>query len=134
MLEKLGVAKGHIDLEDIDLEGVIQEAMNARRDTVHMANAWLTTVSNMFDWAMQEQTDPETGRLFRLDSNPCEFVKRLKAPKKGHDDLDEEEDGHPTFSTMTWPRSRPPTRTAAGSACGTRCCSAPGFGWATRPA
>ena len=53
MLEKLGVEKGHIDFEDIDLEGVIQEAMNARRETVHMANAWLTTVSNMFDWATQ---------------------------------------------------------------------------------
>jgi hypothetical protein len=94
MLEKLGVAKGHINIGDID-RSVIQEAMNDRRETVHMANAWLTTVSNMFDWAMQEQTGPETGRPFRLHSNPCEFVKRFKAPKK--DDLDDTEDGHPTF-------------------------------------
>jgi hypothetical protein len=61
-----------------------------------MANAWLTTVSNMFDWAMQERTDPATGRPFRLDSNPCEFVKRFQPLKK--DDLDDEEDGHPTFT------------------------------------
>jgi integrase len=95
MLEKLGAEKGQVDIEDID-RSVIQEAMNARRETVHMANAWLTTVSNMFDWAMQEQTDPATGRPFRLDSNPCEFVKRFQPPKK--DDLDAEEDGHPTFT------------------------------------
>src|ERR1700722_9926799 len=95
MLEKLGAEKGQVDIEDID-RSVIQEAMNARRETVHMANAWLTTVSNMFDWAMQERTDPATGRPFRLDSNPCEFVKRFQPLKK--DDLDDEEDGHPTFT------------------------------------
>jgi integrase len=95
MLEKLGAAKGEVAIEDID-RGVIQEAMNARRETVHMANAWLTTVSHMFDWAMQEQTDPATGRSFRLDGNPCEFVKRFQPPKKN--DLDDEEDGHPTWS------------------------------------
>ena len=96
MLEKLGTEKGQVDIEDID-RNAIQEAMNARRETPHMANAWLGTVSGMFDWAMQEQTDPATGRPFRLDSNPCEFVKRFPPPKK--DDLDDEgEDGHPTWS------------------------------------
>ena len=97
MLEKLGQAKGDIDLEDIT-RSVIQDSMNARRETVHMANAWLTTVSNMFDWATKEdQQDPLTGKSTPiLGANPCEFVKRFPAPKK--DDLDEEEDGHPTWS------------------------------------
>ena len=97
MLEKLAVAKGTIDIEVID-RSVIQDSMNARRETVHMANAWLTTVSNMFDWATKEdQPDPLTGKSAPiLDENPCALVKRFPAPKK--DDLDEEEDGHPTFS------------------------------------
>ena len=96
MLEKLGAEKGQIDIGDVD-RNVIQEAMNTRRETPHMANAWLTTLNNMFDWAMQEQTDPATGRPFRLDSNPCEFVKRFPPPKE--DDLDDEgEDGHATWS------------------------------------
>jgi integrase len=97
MLEKLAVAKGAIDIEDIT-RSVIQDSMNARRETVHMANAWLTTVSNMFDWATKEHlTDPETGRSAAiLAENPAAVVKRFQPPKK--DDLDDEEDGHPTFT------------------------------------
>jgi integrase len=97
MLEKLAVAHGSADILAID-RVVIQDSMNARRATVHMANAWLTTVSNMFDWATQEQlTDPVTGDSDPiLPANPCELVKRFPAPRK--DDLDEEEDGHPTFT------------------------------------
>jgi hypothetical protein len=113
MLEKLGAEKGQVDIEDID-RNVIQEAINARRETPHMANAWLGTVSGMFDWAMQEQTDPATGRSFRVDSNPCEFVKRFPPPKK--DDLDDE--GRMVTRhgrTRIWTRSRPPIRTARAS-------------------
>jgi hypothetical protein len=97
MLEKLGAEKGHLDIEDIT-RSVIQDSMNARRETPHMANAWLTTVSNMFDWATKEhQTDPATGEsLPILEANPCEFVKRFPPPKT--DDPDDEEDGHPTFT------------------------------------
>jgi hypothetical protein len=96
MLEKLAVSKGQVDIEDIT-RSVIQDSMNARRETVHMANAWLTTVSNMFDWATKEdQPDPLTGKSVPiLEENPCALVKRFQAPKK--DDLDEES-GHPTFS------------------------------------
>jgi integrase len=98
MLEKLAMAHGSTDIEDIT-RAVIQDSMNARRETVHMANAWLTTVSNMFDWATKEQmTDPATGKSAAiLEEDPCEFVKRFQAPKKGADDLDEE-DGHQTFT------------------------------------
>jgi integrase len=96
MLEKLAVSKGQVDIEDIT-RAVIQDSMNARRETVHMANAWLGVVSGMFEWATEERLDPETGRSFRLEANPCEFVKRFPAPKK--DDLHEEDDdGHPTWS------------------------------------
>ena len=55
MLEKLGLSKGQVDVEDIARD-VIQESMNARRETVHMANAWLATVSRMFEWATQERS------------------------------------------------------------------------------
>jgi integrase len=98
MLEKLAVAHGSTDIEDIT-RAVIQDSMNARRDAVHMANAWLTTVSNMFDWATKEHImDPETGKSAPiLAENPCAFVKRFQAPKKGADDLDDE-DGHQTFT------------------------------------
>jgi hypothetical protein len=98
MLEKLGAARGSTDIEDIT-RVVIQDSMNARRETVHMANAWLTTVSNMFVWATQEHlTDPETGESAPiLAANPCEFVKRFQVPKNSADDLDEE-DGHQTFT------------------------------------
>ena len=97
MLEKLAVAHGSTDIEDIT-RSVIQDSMNARRETIHMANAWLTTVSNMFDWATKEHMeDPATGRSAPiLENNPCELVKRFQEPKK--DGLDEEEDGHPTWS------------------------------------
>jgi hypothetical protein len=96
MLEKLAIAKGQIDVEDIT-RAVIQESMSARRETVHMANAWLGVVSGMFEWATEERVDPATGRSFRLEANPCEFVKRFKAPR--NDDLDDEEEGgHPTWS------------------------------------
>jgi Phage integrase family len=95
MLEKLAISKGRVDVEDIT-RAVIQESMNARRETVHMANAWLGVVSGMFEWATEERLDPETGGSFRLEANPCEHIKRFKAPRK--DDLDEEEDGHPTWS------------------------------------
>jgi integrase len=85
------------DVEDIT-RSVIQDSMNARRETIHMANAWLSTVSNMFDWATKEHMeDPATGRSAPiLENNPCELVKRFQEPKK--DGLDEEEDGHPTWS------------------------------------
>jgi integrase len=98
MLEKMAVAHGSMDIEDIT-RAVIQDSMNARRETVHMANAWLTTVSNMFDWATKEDmTHPETGMSAPiLAANPCEFVKRFQTPNKGADDLDEE-DGHQTFT------------------------------------
>jgi integrase len=97
MLEKLGAARGSTDIEDIT-RSVIQDSTATRRETVHMANAWLTTVSNMFEWATQEHlTDPETGKSAPiLAANPCEFVKRFPAPRR--DDLDGEEDGHPTFT------------------------------------
>jgi hypothetical protein len=53
-------------------------------------------VSGIFEWATEERVDPETGRPFRLEANPCEGVKRFKAPRT--DDLDEDEDGHPTWA------------------------------------
>jgi integrase len=98
MLEKLAVEKGGIDIEDIT-RSVIQDSMNARRETVHMANAWLGVVSGMFEWATKEhQTDPETGRSAAiLAENPAEFIKRFQAPKNNMLD-DDEEDGHPTFT------------------------------------
>jgi hypothetical protein len=61
MLEKLAVAHGSANILDIN-RVVIQDSMNARRETVHMANAWLGVVNGMFEWATKEQiTDPETG-------------------------------------------------------------------------
>jgi hypothetical protein len=48
LLEKLAEGpQGTADIEDID-RAAIQASMNARRATVHMANVWLGTVSNMF--------------------------------------------------------------------------------------
>ena len=62
-----------------------------------MANAWLTAVSNMFDWATKEDhPDPLTGNSVPiLEANPCDEVKRLKVPKPADPD---EESGHPTFT------------------------------------
>ena len=87
MLEKLAEAKGMTDLEDID-RAAIQASMEARRSTIHMANAWLTTVSNMFDWATRELPQ------FKQE-NPCQLVKRFQPIRAA--DLDEE-DGHPTWT------------------------------------
>jgi integrase len=96
MLEKLAVDKGHIDIEDID-KAAIQESVNARRDTPHMANIWLMTVANVFDGTTREVLpDPLTGESKPiLEANPCEGVKRVLVPKG--DDPDEES-GHPTFT------------------------------------
>ncbi len=62
-----------------------------------MANAWLTAVSNMFDWATKEDhPDPLTDNSVPiLEANPCDGVKRLKVPKPADPD---EESGHPTFT------------------------------------
>jgi integrase len=92
MLEKLAEEKGTVDIEDID-RAAIQASMNARRATPFMAGAWLTTVSNMFDWATRETPEGETAPV--LEENPCALVKRLKPPRSEDPD---EETGHPTWS------------------------------------
>jgi integrase len=96
MLERLANDKGAVDLEDID-KAAIQDSMNARRAKPNMANIWLTTVSNVFDWATREYlADPLTGVSKPiLEENPCDGVKRLPVPKSADPD---EETGHPTFS------------------------------------
>jgi integrase len=92
MLEKLAEEKGAFDFEDIDRAAIIA-SMEARRETIDMANSWLTTVRNMFDWATRETLPGDP--LPILDKNPCEFVKRFT--KTRSEDPDEEE-GHPTWS------------------------------------
>jgi integrase len=92
MLEKLAEEKGAEDIEDIDRAAIVA-SMEARRETVHMANSWLSTMRNMFDWATRERLPGEATPI--LEANPCEFVKRFVPARS--DDLDEEE-GHPTWS------------------------------------
>jgi integrase len=96
MLEKLGVEKGHVDIEDVD-KGVIQASVNARADKPLMAGAWLYAVKAMFDWATREyMADPATGELKPiLADNPCLGVRLPRAPKPADPD---EETGHPEFS------------------------------------
>jgi integrase len=96
MLEALAAEKGTVDIEDID-KAAIQASMNARRSKPHMANVWLTTVSNVFAWATRESlADPLSGEAKPiLEENPAEVVKRLPIPKSPDPD---EETGHPTFS------------------------------------
>jgi integrase len=96
ILESLAAEKGGVDLEDIN-RAAIQASVNARRDTPHMANVWLTAVSNVFAWATREcLPDPRTGESKPiLEENPCEGVKRVSIPRP--DDPDEET-GHPNFS------------------------------------
>jgi integrase len=96
MLEKLAGEKGTVDLEDVDA-AAIQASVEARRATPHAANVWLTTVSNVFAWAMGERLpDPLTGETKPiLGANPCEGVKRLTVPRSADPD---EEKGHPTWT------------------------------------
>jgi integrase len=96
LLAKLQEDKGTIDIEDVT-KAVIQDSLNARRETPHMANVWLTTVSNLFDWACSEMLpDPMTGVMKPiLLESPCVRVKRLAIPRPSDPD---EEAGHPTFS------------------------------------
>lgn len=95
-LERLGEEKGAVALELID-RAVIKASMAERQDRIAAANAWLTTVSNMFAWATGEFVpDPLTGKSKPIClENPCETVKRFDAPKNV--DLDEE-DGHVPWS------------------------------------
>lgn len=95
-LERLGKEKGDVALELID-RAVIKVSMAERQDKIAAANAWLTTVSNMFAWATGEfVSDPKTGKSKPIClENPCETVKRFDAPKNV--DLDEE-DGHVPWS------------------------------------
>ena len=95
-LERLGGEKGDVPLELID-QAAIKAAMAKRQDKIAAANAWLTTVSNMFAWATGEfVVDSKTGKSKPIClENPCETVKRFDAPKNV--DLDEE-DGHVPWS------------------------------------
>jgi integrase len=96
ILERLAEDKGTVEIEDID-QAAIQASVKARTATPHMANIWLATVSNLFDWATRESLeDPLTGERGPIwdDDNPCEGVKRLPSPKADPD----EEAGHPEFS------------------------------------
>jgi integrase len=88
--------EGTVDLEDVDA-AAIQASVEARRATPHAANVWLTTVSNVFAWAMGERLpDPLTGETKPiLGANPCEGVKRLTVPRSADPD---EEKGHPTWT------------------------------------
>ena len=52
VLEKLGIEKGTVEVEDID-KAAIQASMNARRDKPNMANVWFTAVTKLFEWATQ---------------------------------------------------------------------------------
>jgi hypothetical protein len=128
LLEKLAIDRGHHDIEDID-QAAIQASVNARRDTPHLANVWLATVSQVFGWATREpMEDPKTGGLKPiLAANPCVGVKRIALPKSHGPQ------GHPTFSDEdlaqfeaayplgTLERKKP-----------MRCCSTPAFVSATR--
>ena len=96
MLEKLGVEKGHVDIEDV-VKGVIQASVTARAGSPGMAAAWLYAVKAMFDWATREyMADPATGELKPiLADNPCVGVRLPRASKPADPD---EETGHPEFS------------------------------------
>jgi integrase len=95
-LERLGEKSGTRELGGID-RAVIKACMTARQDKIAAANAWLTTVSNMFKWAGGEyQTDPKTGETTLIvEVNPCEFVKRFQEARSK--DLDED-DGIPPWT------------------------------------
>ena len=92
ILQNLIDKKGNVDITDID-RAAITDSLNERRETVHAANAWLSMVRQMFDWACKEVLPGADGPI--LEENPCEMVKRLKVPRAA--DLDEE-DGFPTWS------------------------------------
>jgi integrase len=96
MLERLAADKGAIDIEVIT-RTVIQDSLEARRQTPHMARAWLSCVNGLFAWATRERLpDPVTGEpLPILAQNPCDGVRRLPIPRPVDP---EEEIGHPTWS------------------------------------
>jgi integrase len=83
MIEK----SGSKDIEDIDRAAIVA-GVTARKDKPNMANVFLGTVRALFDWAVGNQI---------LETNPCDNVKGLKAPKASDDDP-EAEDGHITWS------------------------------------
>ena len=64
-LEKLGRESAAVPLSKID-RLTIQATINARREVMHEANSLLTTLKNMFDWAMAELiTDPASGETIK---------------------------------------------------------------------
>jgi integrase len=96
VLEKLAADKGSVSIEDID-QATIKASLDARKDTPHMARAWLGCVNAMFAWATAERLpDPVTGAPTPiLAASPCAGMKRLPLPKP---EDPEEETGHPTWS------------------------------------
>ena len=108
----------------------IEAALKRRAATPHRANHVLKTLRHFGDWAATSEID---GRRI-INKNPCK--RRSQADPSTKTQRSEfnpdAEDGHITGARRTSSNSRPNGRSELASGLSFLCCSAPGFGSATR--